>query len=270
MKLGGSVLTDKAAYRTPRMDVIARLARELAQPSEPVVLVHGAGSFGHVLAKRHDLSRGDDGDAARREAFARVLDDVRALDGLVRGALLDAGVRAVSHSTLDLALLAHGGLARLDLEPVRRSVALGMTPVLRGDGAYDTERGFGILSGDVLMVELARALKPTLAVFVTDVDGIYDRAPDEPGARLLERVSAAAFAAEGKARGAGRGQAASAPRVDERTRGADVTGGMRGKVERAAQVAREGVPVLVLNGLAEGRLAEALSGGSRVGSVVEP
>jgi isopentenyl phosphate kinase len=252
VKLGGSVLTDKTRYRTARPDALRRLAEELARAPGPLVLVHGAGSFGHVLAKEHRLAEGDDGDAARRTAFARVHDDVRALDALVRAALLDAHLAPLSHSTFDLARLCDGRLAHFDVEPVRATLGRAFLPVLRGDGVPDETRGFGILSGDVLMVELARTLRPARCVFVTDVDGIFDRDPRETGARLLPRVSLAEAPAAGAAKGD------------------DVTGGMRGKLERAAEVARLGMPVLVVNGLVPGRLAEALSGGSPVGTVVEP
>lgn len=234
------------------MEVLERLALELAAARRPIVLVHGAGSFGHVVAKEHDLSKGDDGSPERRAAFSRVHADVRALDMLVRDALLRARLPALSHSTFDLATLEAGALSGFDDAPVRRSLAGGFLPVLRGDGVLDTARGFGILSGDVLMVELARRLKPDIAVFVTDVDGIYDRDPREPGARLLEHASAS-----------------DAPRAGD-AKGADVTGGMRGKLTRASEVARTGVPVHIVNGLVPGRLQETLSGKTKVGTVVLP
>lgn len=251
MKLGGSVLTDKAAYRTPRPDALARLAKEIASSPAPVIVVHGAGSYGHVVAKEHRLADGDNGDLARRLAFGRVLTDVRDLGGLVAGALRDAGVPAVQLSTFDLARLHSGSLLHFAHQQVGDALAAGFTPVISGDGALDSARGFGILSGDVLMVDLARSYRPDFAVFVTDVDGIYDRAPADPEARLLARVGLRdSLAADGA------------------TRGADVTGGMAGKLQRAREVARTGVPVRVVNGLAPGRLAEALSGGSPIGTVV--
>ncbi len=254
MKLGGSVITDKTQYRALRQEVLERLAKEVASAPEPIVVIHGAGSFGHVVARTHRLADGDDGTPERRAAFARVLADVRELDAHVRTALLDGGIPAVSHATFDIARLRDGALETFDASGVVASLAAGFTPVLRGDGALDAARGFGIISGDVLMVELARVLRPSRAIFVTDVDGIYDDDPStNPSARLLARVSAAAGI-----QGAGA------------AKGADVTGGMRGKLARAAEVARQGVEVWVINGLEAGRLSQALSGGNPVGTVVEP
>lgn len=250
MKLGGSVITDKSRYRTPRLDAIARLARELASCGDRLVVVHGAGSYGHVLAREHRLTDGDDGSGSRRLAAMRVHADVRELGQLVTRALLDAKAPAVWHSTHDIARLNLGRLTTFSWGHVLESLENGLVPVLSGDLVPDSARGFGILSGDVLMVELARALRPARAVFATDVEGIYDRDPKEPGARLLARIAAT------DAR-----QAGSSPH-------ADITGGMAGKLARARDVAKTGVPVQVVNGDVPGRVADALAGRDVVGTLV--
>ncbi|HVM45463.1 MAG TPA: isopentenyl phosphate kinase [Candidatus Thermoplasmatota archaeon] len=251
MKLGGSVITDKATYRTPRLDALARLALEVASVGQRVVVVHGAGSFGHVLAKKHDLARGD-AEAAieRRLAAAQVHADVRELQALVLSALRDVGLPAVGLSTYDLARTTSGELSNFAYEPVHETLARGFVPVLSGDVVLDNARGFGILSGDVLMLELARAVRPARAVFATDVDGIFDRDPREPGATLLPRVDLRADIRESESR---------VP---------DITGSMAGKLKRARAVAASGVPVHVVNGLAPGRVAEALAGKRTLGTVV--
>ena len=59
VKLGGSVITDKARPLVFRAQVTRRLARELAPSvSEGLIVVHGAGSFGHVRAAEYDLANG--------------------------------------------------------------------------------------------------------------------------------------------------------------------------------------------------------------------
>jgi isopentenyl phosphate kinase len=251
VKLGGSVLTDKSQYRTPLLPNIARLAHELAASGERFVLVHGAGSYGHVLAKEHGLAGGGAADPARRLAAAQLHADVRELQGLVLQALQDARVPAISLSTYDLARLSAGEMASFAFEPVHETLARGFVPVLSGDVVIDSARGFGILSGDVLMVELARILRPKRAIFVTDVDGIFDKDPHESGATLLPTVD---FRQEDI-------------RASEARR-PDITGGMGGKLKRAQQVAKAGVPVHVINGLASGRLSDALAGKPTVGTVI--
>lgn len=244
MKLGGSLLTDKSSYRAARPEQLARLAREVASSPEPVVVVHGAGSFGHVVAKKHDLARGDDGSAERRRAFARVLADVRHLQLMVVEALSDAGLAPLPLSTYDLGRLVDGKLAHYPSHSMRRLVEMGWTPVIPGDGAPDAVRRFGILSGDALMLSLARELRPHRTLFATDVDGVFDRDPRDPDARLLERVAADDLEA----------------RAHGEAKGPDVTGAMAGKLARAAAIARLRLDVRILNGAVPGRLADALAG----------
>lgn len=250
MKLGGSVITDKSRYCTPRLDDLKRLAREVAGAKGPFVIVHGAGSFGHVLAKEHDLARGDDGDPKRRAAFARLLHDVRKLDLLVLEALLDAGLSPVPLSTFDLGRTLSGKLLHYPSHTLKKYLELGLTPVLSGDGVWDPARKFSILSGDWLMLSLARELRPVRAVFATDVDGVHDRDPREPGARLLAEVVATAPPPAG---------AAATP---------DVTGGMGAKLARAVDIARLAIPVHVVNGARAGALHDTLLGKAGIGTVI--
>ncbi|HNX48306.1 MAG TPA: kinase, partial [Methanomassiliicoccales archaeon] len=58
VKLGGSVITDKGRYRTFDPETTDRLAEEIARTGQDVMVVHGAGSFGHMLAKEHRLHLG--------------------------------------------------------------------------------------------------------------------------------------------------------------------------------------------------------------------
>ena len=58
VKLGGSVITDKGRYRTFDPETTDRLAEEIARTGQDVMVVHGAGSFGHMLDKEHRLHLG--------------------------------------------------------------------------------------------------------------------------------------------------------------------------------------------------------------------
>ncbi len=59
LKIGGSVLTDKNKISAPRPEDIARMAREISDgKNTKLVLIHGAGSFGHHQAKEYGLKDG--------------------------------------------------------------------------------------------------------------------------------------------------------------------------------------------------------------------
>jgi len=255
VKLGGSVITDKSRPRAFRPQVARRLARELAAPvGRGLVVVHGAGSFGHVDAARYGLKGGLRGP---RQLFgaASVQWDVRDLDLRVVGALLDARVPAVSLPPGAFLELEDGVLRRFDAVPFQRALARGLVPVTFGDVLPDTERGVGIVSGDTLMSALASALKPDISVFVTAEDGVYDRDPALKGAKLLPEVSPS-----------------NAPRTTGRARrgAADVTGAMGGKLEMAFEVAARSGATWVVGGTRPGNLAAALRGRPLAGTRVLP
>ena len=51
LKLGGSVITHKDEYFSPHNENIERLAEEIKKSSsKSLVIIHGAGSFGHPVA----------------------------------------------------------------------------------------------------------------------------------------------------------------------------------------------------------------------------
>jgi len=63
------------------------------------------------------------------------------------------------------------------LNHVNFALEAGFVPVVHGDAVIDSSRGCSILSGDTLMVALSKAFQPRYCVFVTNVDGVYDRDP---------------------------------------------------------------------------------------------
>src|SRR5207249_2028072 len=188
VKLGGSVVTEKAHLRTPRPAAIHRLARELASVRQPLLVVHGAGSYGHILASRHRLNEGGSR-PARRAAAARVQADVRELDALVVGALNRTGLSAVPIPPSAVLSLDDGRVSTMDLTPFLEFASMEFTPVTFGDVVRDVRRGFSVCSGDLMMLELARAFRPDRAVFAADVDGLFTADPKRRRtARLLDVV----------------------------------------------------------------------------------
>jgi len=245
VKLGGSVITDKSRLRTFRKAACERLACE-ARPAknEGLVVVHGAGSFGHILAKKHQLHRGFMR-KSQLEHVAEVQRDVRELNLRVLEALIDCGVNAVSVPPASASSFEKGVPISFSRDRFTSQLDIGLCPVTFGDVVPDNAMGFSICSGDIMMLELARAFKPRLAVFCADVDGVFDSDPKRnPKARMLESIDSSFLG--GKA-------------VSESVN-ADVTGGMRGKVERMLAIAGHCEKCIILNGNVRGRLASAIKG----------
>ena len=58
LKLGGSVITDKGADEgVVREADLLRIAKEVSEFRGKMIVVHGAGSFGHTHAKKYGLDR---------------------------------------------------------------------------------------------------------------------------------------------------------------------------------------------------------------------
>jgi isopentenyl phosphate kinase len=251
VKLGGSVVTRKQREERVRPKVLARLARELGGTDGPVIVVHGAGSFGHPGAVRFGLAqpprKGISHDQRRRGA-AIVSAEVRRLHLAVLRELVRSGGRPWSVPPAGLAWNREGRLESIETKPFEESLDAGMTPVSFGDVIPDRVWGHSILSGDTIAVELTRHLAPRRVLFVTDVPGILDPGGG-PKAKVVADLTEQLVG-----------------RLSERTSGPDVTGGIRRKAEAMLEIARLGADAGLISGLTDGALSRALRGEPVFGS----
>lgn len=250
VKLGGSILTTKGAGKRVRGLVLRRLAREVAKAPDLVVL-HGAGSFGHTLAKKANLLQGIQ-HPAQFHAAAQVSADVRELHLAVLRALHAAKARPFSMPPGQVAYCSGGQVAAIALAPFQLALRQGFTPVSCGDVVLDEKQGVSIVSADAVALILAQRLEARTMVFATDVDGIYTAPPGTKGAELILRCTPDELhqvATGGSSK-------------------TDVTGGMAGKALAIAAIAEMGCDVWVVNGLRAGRVHQALTGGKPRGTLV--
>jgi isopentenyl phosphate kinase len=252
LKLGGSLITEKALPDTARPAVIARLAGEIARAAAAapfrLIVAHGSGSFGHVAAKAHGLASGLRS-ADQLPGISQTQDRAAALHRLVVGALIDAGALPFSLAPSSCVISAGGRPAAFADEPLRLALDRGLLPVLYGDVVLDREQGVAICSTERLFELLVGHLTVRRALWLGETDGLYDDA-----GRTVPRVSAGDLASVAGAIGA--------------PAGSDVTGGMLHRVETALALARLGVPSLLANGLTPGLLETALGGGEVPGTEV--
>ena len=61
-------------------------------------------------------------------------------------------------------------------------------PVTYGDVTDDLSKGVTILSGDVIMMELAKIYNPQLTVFVMDYPGVLEGNPKSPESKVIPLV----------------------------------------------------------------------------------
>ncbi|HTW76933.1 MAG TPA: isopentenyl phosphate kinase [Thermoplasmata archaeon] len=252
VKLGGSVITRKREVERARPKVLARLATEIASVEDRrIIVLHGAGSFGHPGARRFGLARPpapDQSPERRARGAAIVAAEVRRLHLTVLRALVAAGASPASVPMATHARNREGRLEALDPSPFVGALGIGLTPVSFGDVVPDEAWGTSILSADTIALALARTLHPDRVVFVSDVPGVLE-GPSRGRRTVVAEVSEATLAGLRPAAG-----------------GADVTGGIRGKVEAMLEIARAGADAALISGLSDGALSRALRGAPVHGS----
>ena len=133
-------------------------------------------------------------------------------------------------------------------------------PVLHGDVVTDTTKGIEVLSGDQLVVYLAKALGAEKVGIGTNVDGVYagvrmgvDHA-DAKDFKIIRDITPSNLG-EVKESLSGSG-------------GVDVTGGMYGKIMELAELAETGIPSCVFNAEKPGNVATFLKGENVEGTLI--
>ena len=240
IKIGSALLVERGQ---PRLDWLATLAAEIAElrkTSEVIVVSSGAIALG---AARLGLAKGGRGSLADAQASASV--------GQVALARLWADAFEPHQITAAQMLVTLG-----DLEDRRRYLnaaatlgrllEMGVVPVVNENDSVATEEiRFG--DNDRLAARVAQAAGAEAVVLLSDVDGLYDRDPREPGAVLVDRVDGVtpdivAMAGDGSSSGLG-------------------SGGMKAKLQAARIAERAGIALAIINGTQERPLARALDQG---------
>jgi len=175
IKLGGSAITDKSGFRKANLGNIGKLAKALAQVwrggDRDLVVVHGAGSFGHALVLKHGIDEGVKTDP-QRLGFAQTHASCSELSLLIVDALIAEGIPAISIPPSAIIRQKEKRITFFQEGVVKGYLSSGYLPVLYGDMVPDETLGGSVCSGDQIMAWLGRDAE--FLVFATDVDGVLD------------------------------------------------------------------------------------------------
>jgi len=241
VKVGSSLLVGKDGVRRVWLEgLVAELADARARGQEVIVVSSGAIALG---AAKLGLDKGGRGSLADAQAAAAV--GQIALSGLWAELL---GAHGVTAAQLLLTLE--------DLEDRRRYLNAtatltrlldaGAVPVINeNDSVATQEIRFG--DNDRLAARVAQAAQVNAVLLLSDVDGLFDRNPAEPGAKLLPEVRGVtaevhAMATGGSSSGMG-------------------SGGMTSKLQAAEIAERAGIALAIASGLHEAPIARATADG---------
>lgn len=247
IKLGGSVITKKDSS-TPkiRIEIIKQLAKEIKKISDSkkyqIILVHGAGSFGHPLAKKYNLHLGMKTDE-QKYGFCKTDQKMQELNFLITKEFLKQKIPVISLSPRSFIKQSAGKLLDFNYQLITDFLKQNFIPILFGDAVLDDKWNCSIISGDIIIGYLANKLKANQVIFLSDVDGIFNEDPKvNPQAVLIPKVNDQNLS-----------KVLAGTSVNNKN---DVTGQMAGKILGIKQHL-SGVTVYVVNGFKPNSLTQA-------------
>ena len=241
VKVGSSLLVDRSGVRREWIaGLVSEIAEVRARGQDVIVVCSGAIALGAATLGFEKGGRACLADAQAAAAVGQI-----ALSGLWAELL---GLHGLTAAQLLLTLE--------DLEDRRRYLNVTATltrlldadavPVINeNDSVATQEIRFG--DNDRLAARVAQAAGASAVLLLSDVDGLYDRNPKEPDARLIPAVSAVTDEVRAMASGdSGSGMG---------------SGGMLSKLQAAEIATMAGISLAIANGTCERPIARALDQG---------
>ncbi len=195
IKLGGSLITVKDQPHTPRLDVLDRLAQEIAiarnaDPGLQILLGHGSGSYGHVPASQFHTRLGVK-TPQEWYGFVEVWRQAAELNHLVMDAMGKAGLPALAFPPSAAVTACEGRVVAWNLEPLQGALMNGLMPVVNGDVVFDQALGGTILSTENLFAHLVSRLHPNRLLFAGMEPGVWRDYP--ANTHLLPEITPSSF-----------------------------------------------------------------------------
>ncbi len=236
LKLGGAIITDKreGLFDKAEYNTINRLAEEIAEVKDvELILVHGAGSFGHPYIKKYGLSP---------EGISRTHLACERLCTIICNALLDKGLNPAPIHPFSSFKIEN---CNIKYDPqIFEELMEEFIPVTHGD-VVRKDSEWCVLSGDDIVVELAKKLKADRVGFATKTQIYFRGQPvEEFHLEKLHELDS----------------------KEDNT--SDVTGGMFGKLKKVMEIV-DRVEVFVFNGMINGSVSSFLRGAD-VGTKILP
>ncbi len=243
LKIGGSILTDKSKERTIVPEKLKMIAKQIADSDvKELVLIHGAGSFGHPQALKH-LQCG-----FNANGIWITHKTVSQLNSILIEELQAYGIGALPVHPLNCSISNSGMIGYFDLNPIKMMLENDIVPVIHGDVVLDKYIKFSVLSGDQIIAHLARELKPHKVGVGTNVDGVLYKG------RTLRYLHPADF-----------------NRLKQEIKGSDsmdVTGGMLKKVSELVELANFGISSQIFNADVTGNITKFLTTSDEFDTVI--
>ena len=251
IKLGGAAITDKNKPFTARYDAIRSIILQLKQIELPYIIIHGAGSYAHILAKDYKVVNGFVSELSQDFQMSGVSKIRASMQRLHQIIIDEAEKQNINMFSLPISstMVTSGQTEEeLFIKPYRRALELGFVPISYGDMTLDTtESGFIVVSGDRIIKLLAEHFDEynIRVIFGSDVDGLFNKDPSKySDATLIEHIEI--------------NNIKKWLNVAGESAGIDVTGGMTGKLLQIDEISRYVKRIDLINLTVDGRLLDVL------------
>ena len=259
LKIGGSILTNKDSKTSEVDDMsLKRIASEIkasldCSPKQ-LIIVHGAGSFGHPPAKKHKIGEKFDESqyGEKRLGFCEIQNEVKKLNMFICEAFISEGIPAIAVPASGFITATDKRITSGNLDLFKKYLNKGFVPVIYGDVVLDDDLEFCVISGDQLIQYLAKNLNPKKVILGTDVDGVYNKNPKtHDDAIFYDKFT-------------------SLKDLDtlEGTTNVDVTGGMVGKIKELLYLADLGIESKIINAEVEDNIFKVLENEEVKGTII--
>ena len=240
IKLGGSIITNKEKPLSVRRKTIDNLTKSLKKIKEPIVIIHGGGSYGHYWSVKYDMHTKERKYDLRGVAIVK--NSMIELNKIILDSFLKNRLNPYCLPPTDF--MTRNKPITKKVKEVEKISKSGLIPVTFGDALWYGQNKTFILSGDKIMTHFAKILKPKLCIFALNEDGVYS---DLKSKKLIHELKG------------------ERPSISENKM--DVTGGMTRKIEEASKIAKMGMNVFFVNGNKPERIVKAVKNRKFEGTV---
>ena len=245
LKLGGSLLTDKDKPFSLREDILNNCLNQIIESKKLIILIHGGGSFGHPLAKKYQISQGLNVSIKDQiMGLSKTHDAMNKFNSIIINKLLEKGYPAISIQPSSIFIQDFNEIIIKSIDPIEKLLDLGIIPVLYGDILLSKDYSFSILSGDHIILKLCERIqnfKISKVIFAIEEDGIFikDNGNKKLALKLTPNDLINIELAE----------------LDQKI---DVTGGIKGKLQKIEEIVKLNIPVQIINGIKNKNVLKAL------------
>ena len=272
LKLGGSILTKKDLKETEvNYDNLNRIANEIKSAldnnsdnnrlSESLVIIHGAGSFGHPIAKKYNIGEyfSEEEYPKKRIGFSKTQNCVKKLNTIICEVFINHEIPCVSLQASSFITTKNKRIKTFNLDLIERYLNEGFIPVIYGDVVLDDELTIAVLSGDQILQYIAKNLMNNdlnlkkEVILGTDVEGVFNKNPKKySDAKHIPKLTS----------------------LDEiekfdSTTNIDVTGGMIGKIKELIELADIGIESKIIDANEPNAIFNALKGKKIKGTIIK-